>query len=151
MSDQPLRIAILQEPDAKDLPLPRYATDGSAGADLYAAVEGELTLAPGERAAVRTGIRVAVPEGFEAQVRPRSGLARRYGIGMVNAPGTIDSDYRGEVQVLLINLGGEPVCLRRGDRIAQMVICPVIRVQWELTESLPSTERGEGGFGHTGS
>lgn len=146
-----MRVAILQEANAADLPLPGYATQGAAGMDLYAAVDGEIVLAPGERAAIPTGIRVAVPEGYEAQIRPRSGLARRHGLGMVNAPGTIDSDYRGEVQVLLINLGEDSITIRRGDRIAQMVICPVIRVQWDVTDSLPSTARGEGGFGHTGS
>ncbi len=145
-----MRVAVLREPDAMDLPLPGYATEGAAGMDLYAAIDGELTLKCGERAAVRTGIRVAVPEGYEAQVRPRSGLAKRHGLGMVNAPGTVDSDYRGEVQVLLINLGDEPVCIRRGERIAQMVISPVVRVQWDVLEELPPTRRGEGGFGHTG-
>jgi dUTP pyrophosphatase len=120
-----VRVAILQEPDATDLPLPSYQTAGSAGVDLYAAVKEALTLQPGERARVPTGIRIALPAGYEAQVRPRSGLAWRYGIGMVNAPGTIDSDYRGEVQVILINLGQEPFTIRRGDRIAQLVVAPV--------------------------
>lgn len=146
-----MRVAIMQEAHASDLPLPDYATAGAAGLDLHAAVDSEVTLAPGERAAIPTGIRIAVPEGYEAQVRPRSGLARRLGLGMVNSPGTIDSDYRGEVQVLLINLGTGSIAIRRGDRIAQMVICPVIRVQWDVMESLPQTARGDGGFGHTGS
>ncbi|GIV05244.1 MAG: deoxyuridine 5'-triphosphate nucleotidohydrolase [Fimbriimonadales bacterium] len=145
-----LRVLITQDPDATDLPLPSYQTDGSAGVDLYAAVKEPLTLQPGERALVPTGIRIALPPGYEAQVRPRSGLALRHGIGMVNAPGTIDSDYRGEVQVILINLGQEPFTLRRGDRIAQMVIAPVMRVEWERVATLPDSERGEGGFGHTG-
>ncbi|HEX5323394.1 MAG TPA: dUTP diphosphatase [Capsulimonadaceae bacterium] len=144
-------MAIQREPDALDLPLPSYATEGSAGMDLYAAVESDITIGAGERASVRTGIRIAVPEGFEAQVRPRSGLARRHGLSVVNTPGTIDSDYRGEIQVLLINLGDDPVRIRRGDRIAQMVVGPVNRVQWDVTEDLPPTRRGDGGFGHTGS
>jgi len=145
-----LRVLITQEPDATDLPLPRYQTDGAAGVDLYAAVKEPITLQPGERTLVPTGIRIALPPGYEAQVRPRSGLALRHGIGMVNAPGTIDSDYRGEVQVILINLGKEPFTLRRGERIAQMVIAPVVRVEWEQVDTLPTSERGEGGFGHTG-
>lgn len=145
-----LRVLITQEPDATDLPLPSYQTDGSAGVDLYAAVKEPLTLQPGERALVPTGVRIALPTGYEAQVRPRSGLALRHGIGMVNAPGTIDSDYRGEVQVILINLGQEPFTIRRGERIAQMVIAPVMRVEWEPASELPPSPRGEGGFGHTG-
>mgnify|MGYP000014697227 CR=1 FL=1 len=145
-----LRVAITQEPHAADLPLPSYQTDGSAGVDLFAAVKEPITLQPGERALIPTGIRIALPPGYEAQVRPRSGLAIRHGISMVNAPGTIDSDYRGEVQVILINLGQEPFTIRRGERIAQMVIAPVMRVEWEVVEKLPPTARGDGGFGHTG-
>lgn len=145
-----LRVLITQEPDATDLPLPSYQTEGSAGVDLYAAVREPLTLQPGERALVPTGIRIALPPGYEAQVRPRSGLAIRHGIGMVNAPGTIDSDYRGEIQVILINLGQEPFTIRRGERIAQLVIAPVMRVEWERVPELPPTPRGDGGFGHTG-
>ncbi|HLJ53879.1 MAG TPA: dUTP diphosphatase [Chthonomonadaceae bacterium] len=145
-------IAVRREPGTEDLPLPAYATDGAAGMDLVAAlpVETPLTLAPGERAAISIGLRMALPEGFEAQIRPRSGLARRHGIAMVNAPGTIDSDYRGVVSVLLINLGDAPVTLRRGDRIAQMVVAPVARAQWRLASTLDETARGEGGFGSTG-
>jgi dUTP pyrophosphatase len=145
-----LRVAITQEPHAADLPLPSYQTDGSAGVDLYAAVKEPITLQPGERALIPTGIRIALPPGYEAQVRPRSGLAIRHGISMVNTPGTIDSDYRGEVQVILINLGQEPFTVRRGERIAQMVIAPVMRVEWEVVDKLPPTARGDGGFGHTG-
>ena len=119
--------------------------------DLRAAVEEEILLQPGERRAISTGIIIAVPPGYEAQVRPRSGLALRHGIGMVNAPGTIDSDFRGVVQVILINHGDEPFTIRRNDRIAQLVVAPVARVVWEeRLEPLPETERGEGGFGHTG-
>ena len=145
-----VRVAILQEPDAADLPLPSYQTAGSAGVDLYAAVREPLTLPPGARACVPTGIRIALPPGYEAQVRPRSGLALRHGIGMVNTPGTIDSDYRGEVQVILINWGHEPFTIKRGDRIAQLVVAPVARIAWEPVAVLPPSERGEGGFGHTG-
>lgn len=133
-----------------DLPLPVYATGGSAGADLRAAVDTPLTLVPGERAAVPTGIAIALPPGFECQVRPRSGLALRHGIGMVNAPGTVDEDYRGEIQVLMINLGAEPFTINRGDRIAQMVIARYERAEWQLVDSLTESERGAGGFGSTG-
>ena len=137
---------------AKDLPLPAYETPGSAGMDLRAAVpEGEpMTLRPGARAMVPTGLCIAVPEGFEAQVRPRSGLAARQGITCLNTPGTIDSDYRGEVKVILINLGEEDAVIRRSDRIAQMVICPVVQASWAETGELDPTARGSGGFGSTG-
>jgi len=135
---------------ALDLPLPAYETEGAAGMDLRAAVESEVILGPGARAAIPTGIRVALPNGFEAQVRPRSGLARKHGIGMVNSPGTIDSDYRGEIQVLLVNHGDQDFAVRRGDRIAQLVVAPVARVAWQESDDLDDTERGSGGFGHTG-
>ncbi|MBM3457986.1 MAG: dUTP diphosphatase [Armatimonadetes bacterium] len=143
-------VPLQREPDCEDLPLPAYATAGAAGLDLHAAVSAEVVLAPGERAAIPTGIRIALPPGLEAQVRPRSGLALRHGIGMVNAPGTIDADYRGQIQVLLINLGSEPFPIRRGDRIAQLVVAPVLHVTWEPTAELPPTGRGAGGFGSTG-
>ena len=133
-----------------DLPLPAYATPGSAGLDLLAAVETALTLAPGDRAAVPTGIAIALPEGHEAQVRPRSGLALRHGVTLLNAPGTIDSDYRGEVKAILVNLGREPFTLRRGERIAQLVIAPVSQATWQLRETLEDSSRGAGGFGSTG-
>ena len=151
-SEQSVVIPVQREPDAADLPLPSYATAGAAGMDLYAALPAEAprTLQPGERLLVSTGLRIAVPPGYEAQVRPRSGLAHRHGIAMVNSPGTIDSDYRGVVMALLINLGQEPVTLRRGDRIAQLVIAPIARAEWALTQSIGETERGEGGFGSTG-
>ncbi len=146
-----ISVVIIREPDAIDLPLPSYATAEAAGADLYAALTEPLTLAPGERFAISTGIRIALPQGFEAQVRPRSGLAFKHGIGMVNAPGTIDSDYRGLIKVILINLGQEAFTIHRGDRIAQMVVAPVVRVKWNCEETeLAATARGEGGFGHTG-
>jgi dUTP pyrophosphatase len=128
--------------------LPQYQTEGSAGMDLVSTEPVEL--APGERKLVGTGIRVAIPVGFEGQVRPRSGLAVRHGISMVNTPGTIDSDYRGEIKVLLINLGDLVVKLGQGERIAQLVICPVMRAEWLVVESLDDTERGGGGFGSTG-
>lgn len=133
-----------------DLPLPSYATPHAAALDLHASVDGALEIPPGERSLVPTGFAVAIPEGFEGQVRPRSGLAARHGIGIVNAPGTIDSDYRGEIKVILINLGSEPFTISRGDRIAQLVIAPVLHVELEEVETLPETERGSGGFGSTG-
>ncbi|MCS6829738.1 MAG: dUTP diphosphatase [Armatimonadota bacterium] len=145
-----VNVLILREPDATDLPLPQYTTPGAAGADLYAAVEQPVVLQPGERRRISTGIRIALPSGYEAQVRPRSGLADRYGLGMVNAPGTIDSDYRGVIQVVLINLGHEPITIHRGDRVAQLVIAPVARAVWQEVDVLPRTERAEGGFGSTG-
>jgi dUTP pyrophosphatase len=130
------------------LDLPRYETAGAAGLDLRA--DEPFSLAPGERRLVPTGLAVAIPPGFEGQVRPRSGLAARHGVGMVNAPGTIDSDYRGEVSVLLVNHGQAAVAFARGDRVAQLVIAPVVRAEVELVEVLPETGRGEGGFGSTG-
>lgn len=130
--------------------MPEYATDGSAGADLRAAVESDVVILPGERALIPTGLRMAIPEGYEGQVRPRSGLALRNGISCVNSPGTIDSDYRGSVQVIIINQGQEPFTIRRGDRIAQLVIAPVIRASFSECDSLPDTHRSDGGFGHTG-
>jgi dUTP pyrophosphatase len=145
-----LSLSIHREPEALDLPLPAYATDGAAGMDLYAALENDLLLSPGERASVSTGIRIAVPPGFEAQIRPRSGLAIRHGLSMVNSPGTIDSDYRGVIRVILINHGSEPIILKRGERVGQMVVCPVVRVEWNETTELDDTARGDGGFGHTG-
>ena len=130
------------------LPLPSYATAGSARLDLRA--EEDVTLEPGQRALVPTGIALELPAGYEGQVRPRSGLALRHGLGMVNAPGTIDSDYRGEVGVILVNLGHEPVRLARGERVAQLVVAPVSRVELEEAPALSETGRGAGGFGHTG-
>lgn len=146
-----VEVPIRQVPGATDLPLPRYETTAAAGMDLRAAVTEPQTLQPGDFAAIPTGICVALPVGFEAQVRPRSGLARKFGIGMVNSPGTIDADYRGEIHVLLINHGKAPFPIERGDRIAQLVVAPVAAVQWQAVESLDATARGDGGFGHTGS
>ena len=133
-----------------EVPLPSYQTAGAAGADLHAAVAEPVTLAPGERRLIPTGLVLAIPHGYEAQVRPRSGLALRHGIGMVNTPGTIDSDYRGPVGVILVNLGSEPFVVEPLARIAQMVIAPVTRAEFVLSEELGETERGSGGFGSTG-
>ena len=137
-------------PHGEGLPLPSYATTGAAGADVCAAVEGELVLAPGARAAVPTGLVLAVPPGYEVQVRPRSGLALKHGVTVANAPGTVDSDFRGELRVILVNLGEAPYVIRRGDRIAQLVVAPVVQARWVRAAALPETARGEGGFGSTG-
>ncbi len=145
-----VRVPIARVAGAENLPLPHYASSGAAGADLCAAVSAVLRIEPGARALVPTGMRIALPEGYEAQVRPRSGLALRYGVVLPNAPGTIDADYRGEIKVLLWNAGAEPFEVRRGDRIAQLVVAPVARAQWEECATLDDTERGAGGFGHTG-
>jgi dUTP diphosphatase len=136
-------------PSAAPLPLPRYMTADAAGLDLLADVEAPLELAPGARALVPTGIALEIPAGFEAQVRPRSGLALRHGLTLLNAPGTIDADYRGEIQVLLVNLGAEAYTVRRGERIAQMVVAPVVRAELHEVEELNASRRGAGGFGHT--
>jgi dUTP pyrophosphatase len=146
----PVRVAVARVAGAEDLPLPAYATAGAAGLDLVAAVSGELVIEAGARALVPTGLRIAVPAGFEAQVRPRSGLALRHGILLPNAPGTIDSDYRGEIQVIVWNTGGEAFVVKRGDRIAQLVLAPVARARLEVVAELDGTARGAGGFGHTG-
>lgn len=135
---------------ARGLPLPRYETGGAAGLDLVAAVEAEVEIAPGARLAVPTGLVVAVPVGYEGQVRARSGRALREGLAVLNAPGTIDSDYRGELRVLLVNLGTDPVVIRRGERIAQLVVAPVVRVDVVEVATLDATPRGGGGFGSTG-
>jgi dUTP pyrophosphatase len=144
------RVEILREPHANDLPLPHAESVGAAGLDLRAAVEAQLTLVKGERRLIPTGFRIALPLGFEAQIRPRSGLALRHGILIPNAPGTIDADYRGEIQVILMNAGDADFVIERGDRIAQMVIASVVQPEWIEVEALDVTERGEGGFGRTG-
>jgi dUTP pyrophosphatase len=146
--DLVLSVTVL--PHGEGLELPSYATAGSAGCDLRAAVRDPLTLAPGARALVPTGIAVAIPHGHEGQVRMRSGLALRHGLTLLNGPGTIDSDYRGEIGVILANLGAEPVTIARGERIAQLVIAPVTRVRFEKAAELPPTPRSGGGFGSTG-
>lgn len=130
--------------------LPVYSTEGSSGADLFAAVEEDITIKPRERKLIPSGIKLEIPEGYEAQIRPRSGLAIKYGITLVNTPGTIDSDYRGEIKVIMINLGEEDFTIKRGDRIAQMVIAPVIKADFIFGTSLNETKRGSGGFGSTG-
>lgn len=150
MAQSMVRVALQVQPEGEGLELPAYATAGAAGMDLRAAVRAEVTLAPGARALISCGIRIALPEGYEAQVRPRSGLALRHGVTVANAPGTIDSDYRGTVSVILVNLGDEPFVVRRGERIAQLVVAPVTRVELTVVDDLPESARGAGGFGHTG-
>ncbi|HUJ03409.1 MAG TPA: dUTP diphosphatase [Rhizomicrobium sp.] len=145
-----MRVSIMRLPHAKDLPLPAYATAGSAGADLLAANEFEIELKPGARASVPCGIAIALPEGAEAQLRPRSGLALNHGITVLNTPGTIDSDYRGEVKAILINLGDQPFRIARGMKIAQLVIARHERAEFAETAELPQTLRAGGGFGSTG-
>ncbi len=146
------QIAVVRLPHAEGLPLPAYETPGSAGMDLRAAVPETvpLTLRPGARALVLTGLSMAIPQGFEVQVRPRSGLAAKHGVTCLNTPGTIDSDFRGEVKVILINLGEEDFVIRRGERIAQMIVAPVVQAAWREIDSLDETARGSGGFGSTG-
>ena len=137
-------------PGLFSLDLPAYMTDGAAGMDLCADIAGELELAPMARALIPTGIAIALPIGFEAQIRPRSGLALKQGFTLVNTPGTIDSDYRGEIQIIAINLGAEPIVIERGQRIAQMVLQRVVRAHWHEVDELPGSTRQDGGFGHTG-
>jgi dUTP pyrophosphatase len=150
MRDNMLTITIKQLPHGAPLPLPAYATIDSAGMDLLAAVAEPMTLAPMQRALIPTGISIALPQGYEAQIRPRSGLALKHGISLVNSPGTIDADYRGEIGVIIINLGQEPFTIDPAMRIAQMVIAPYSRAQWQPCESLEDSARGAGGFGSTG-
>ena len=144
-----VQVKIRRLPGSEDLPLPRYMTGQAAGMDLVAAVTQETRILPGERMLIPSGIALALPEGYEAQIRPRSGLALKHGVTLVNTPGTIDADYRGEIGVLLINHGRAPFAVRRGDRIAQMVVQRVCRVAWLPSETLAATVRGDGGFGHT--
>jgi dUTP pyrophosphatase len=145
-----MKIYVKRLRKSRPVSMPQYMTEGASGMDLFACLEGEVTLGPGERNLIPTGIAVAIPEGFEGQVRPRSGLAVQKGIGIVNGPGTIDSDYRGEIGVLLINFGNEPFTIRDGERIAQIVISQVFRTTLEEVDDLPPTRRQGGGFGHTG-
>ena len=147
---QRIGVSIQQLPHAKGLNLPKYATEQSAGVDLEAAIQSPITLKPGERQLIATGLAIALPQGFEAQVRPRSGLAAKNGVTVLNSPGTIDADYRGEIKIILVNLGQENFVIERGMRIAQMVIAPCLQVQWQETEQLDETTRGAGGFGSTG-
>ena len=150
MSEASVRVAVTRLAHADDLPLPAYESGMSAGMDLAAAVKDDIELAPGARALVPTGYAIALPPGFEAQVRPRSGLALKHGVTVLNAPGTIDADYRGEIGVILANLGPEPFTVSRGMRIAQLVVAAVARVDWEVVAELPASARGAGGFGSTG-
>ncbi len=145
-----VRVRVTRRPGCEDIPLPTRATRGAAGYDLRAAIEADVALAPGARALIPTGLSIELPEGTEAQVRPRSGLALEFGIVLPNAPGTIDSDYRGEIKVILWNSGDKAFTVHRGDRIAQLVIAPVARAEWEVVPELEATDRGAGGFGHTG-
>ncbi len=146
----PVSVSVMRLVHGQDLPLPAYATADSAGMDLLSAEAGPVTIEPGARAMIATSIAIQLPSGFEAQVRPRSGLAAKHGVTVLNSPGTIDADYRGEIKVILVNLGEEPVILARGDRIAQMIVAPVIQAVWHEVDSLEESIRGQGGFGSTG-
>ncbi len=150
MTEPVVEVRVRWLPHGHGLPLPAYASLGAAGADLHAAVDAPLVLPPGGRAAVPTGLELELPVGFEAQVRPRSGLALRHGLTVANAPGTVDADYRGEVRVVLVNLGAEPVTIHRGDRVAQLVVAPVTRAEFAVADALGTTPRAGGGFGSTG-
>lgn len=150
MTNKTTIVKIIKLPHAADLPLPEYASELAAGADLLAAVDVDITLAPMERALVPTGVAIALPAGFEAQVRPRSGLALKHGISLLNCIGTIDADYRGEIKAILVNFGAENFTITRAMRIAQIIIAPVAQANWELVENLDETKRGENGFGSTG-
>jgi len=150
MSSTHPSIRVVQLDHAKDLPLPAYETADAAGMDVRAALSEAVTLDPGQRKAIPTGLKLAIPSGFEVQVRPRSGLAIKKGITMINAPGTVDADFRGEVHVLMVNHSDEPFVVEHGERIAQLVVAPVVQATWETVEELDETARGEGGFGSTG-
>lgn len=145
-----IKVFVERTEEGKSLNLPFYQTEHSAGMDLYACTKGEETIEPGEIKLVSTGIKIAIPDGFEAQIRPRSGLALKHGISMVNTPGTIDADYRGEIKIIMINHGGEPFTFNNGERIAQMVFNPIVQGAWSEVETLDESARGDGGFGHTG-
>ncbi len=144
-----IHISIKKKPGCEDIPLPTYMTENAAGMDIYAAVESDTIVLPGERILIPTGIFIALPEGYEAQVRPRSGLAIHRGVTLLNAPGTIDADYRGEIGVIIINHGQDPFVVKRRDRIAQIVVHKVYRVSWKESDNLETSSRGQGGFGHT--
>ncbi|HPQ69645.1 MAG TPA: dUTP diphosphatase [bacterium] len=147
---QRIQVVLKQLPHAAGLPLPAYQSAHAAGMDLPAAVDEPVTIEPGARALIPTGLALAIPEGYEAQIRPRSGLALKHGITLPNTPGTIDADYRGELKIIVANIGREPFVVQRGERIAQIVFAPVVQAQWEVRDELPETERGAGGFGSTG-
>ncbi|NQU71711.1 MAG: dUTP diphosphatase [Rhodospirillales bacterium] len=150
MSLNDVVVAVRRLPGSDDLKLPAYETPQSAGLDLPAAIDADMVLTPGARAMVPTGLAIALPDGYEAQIRPRSGLAAKHGLTILNSPGTIDADYRGELKAIIINLGDEDFTITRGMRIAQMVIAPVTRIVWSPVEELSESQRGEGGFGSTG-
>ena len=150
MTMETIRVQMKRQPGTEDVPMPEYMSEHASGMDVRAAVTEPVTLAPGQIGLIPTGFHIAIPAGYEAQVRPRSGLALKNGILVVNSPGTIDADYRGEVKIILGNMGREPFTIRRGDRIAQMVIQRVARVQWDVRADLTETDRNHGGFGHTG-
>jgi len=145
-----IEVYVEQTLESRDLPLPKYMSEQAAGLDLYAAVEAPIILKKGEIKLVPTGLKIALPDSYEAQIRPRSGLAFKHGISLVNTPGTIDADYRGEIKIIMINFGDRDFTIKRGDRIAQMVINKIEQIDWIVTEALEATMRGEGGFGHTG-
>ena len=145
-----VKVAVQRLDHGKDLPLPEIQTELSAGVDLLAAIDSDIELAPGGRTIVPTGLAIALPAGFEAQIRPRSGLAHKKGVTVLNSPGTIDADYRGEIGAIMINQGTEAFTIERGMRIAQMVVAPVVGIEWDETDTLPETDRGTGGFGSTG-
>ncbi|PKM56440.1 MAG: dUTP diphosphatase [Firmicutes bacterium HGW-Firmicutes-2] len=147
---QKITVYVEQTEEGKDLPLPKYMSAQAAGLDLFAAVIEDVVLKKGEIKLVPTGLKIALPDSYEAQIRPRSGLAFKHGISLVNTPGTIDADYRGEIKIIMINFGEEDFTIKRGDRIAQMVINRIEQINWELTDTLEETTRGAGGFGHTG-
>jgi dUTP pyrophosphatase len=149
MTKEAIIIRISQEKSCQDIPLPEYMTSGASGMDIYAAVNEDTTIPAGQIALIPTGLRVSIPVGYEAQIRPRSGLALKKKIGLLNSPGTIDADYRGEIGIIMFNFGQDDFVIKRGDRIAQMIICPVIKCSWEKVENLDDTTRGSGGFGHT--
>ena len=150
MRDISIRVKILRQIVLEKGWLPDYATPLSSGMDLYAVIDKDIALCAHQIAVIPTGIAVAVPEGYEIQVRPRSGLAAKYGVSLPNTPGTVDADYRGEIKVIVINLGDKEFTITPGARIAQIVLTPVFRIKWDIVDELPPTERGEGGFGHTG-
>lgn len=148
--DPTINVQVLRLEHGKSLDLPQYETPGSSGMDLMAAIEEQVTISPGERILVPTGLAIAIPDGYEAQVRPRSGLAIKHGITCLNSPGTIDSDYRGEIKVILINLGTTDYKIEPGSRIAQIIFAGVMKASWRTVKGLPDSDRGSGGFGHTG-
>lgn len=147
---QSLKVLVEQTEKGKMLPLPKYMSVGAAGMDLYACLDEETVIEKGKIKLISTGLKIALPNGYEAQIRPRSGLALKHGISLVNTPGTIDADYRGEIKVIMINFGEEDFLIKPGERIAQMVINKIEQIQWEITDQLDETDRGIGGFGHTG-